>query len=126
MQKKTPCLLDYSSSIKCHLDQEPLIVEVYVQGGQNLRIVRIFYFVTLKLYGLYGFFFKLYGLYGFLSWKFTGFFFTHFSKFFMKISKKKSRQNEVSFCILNNIRLINVSIDNQNSFIIFEIPAVFI
>ena len=68
------------------------------QGGQNVRIVRIFYFVTLKLYGLYGFFFKLYGLYGFLSWKYTVFLiFTHFSKFFMKISKKNSRQNEVSF-----------------------------
>ena len=36
-----------------------------------VRIVRIFF-----------------KLYGFLSWKFTGFFFTHFSKFFMKISKK--------------------------------------
>ena len=36
-----------------------------------------FYFVTLKLYG-------------FLSWKYTVFslIFTHFSKFFMKISKK--------------------------------------
>ena len=43
-------------------------------------------FLTLKLYGLYGFVFKLYGLYGFLSWKIHRFFiFTHFSKFFMKI-----------------------------------------
>ena len=33
---------------------------------------------------------------------------------------------QLIFCILNNIRLINVSIDNQNSFIIFEIPEVFI
>jgi len=30
------------------------------------------------------------------------------------------------FCIPNNIRLSNVSIDNQNSFIIFEILEVFI
>ena len=88
-----------------------------------------FFFIcrVAKMYGLYGLFFltlKLYGLYGFLSWKIHRFFliFTHFSKFFMKI-KKNSRQNEVKliFCILNNIRLINVSIDNQNSFIIFEI-----
>ena len=26
-----------------------------IQGWPNVRIVRIFYFVTLKLYGLYGF-----------------------------------------------------------------------
>ena len=59
-----------------------------------VRIVRIFCFVTLKLYGLYGFFFQIVRI---LSWKYTGFLiFTHFSKFFMKISKKKSRQNEVS------------------------------
>ena len=31
-------------------------------------------FLTLKLYGLYGFVFKLYGLYGFLSWKIHRFF----------------------------------------------------
>ena len=50
--------------------------DAQLQGGQNVRIVRIFYFVTLKLYGmygLYGFFFKLYGAYGFFSWKYTGF-----------------------------------------------------
>jgi len=40
-----------------------------IQGGQNVRIVRIVLFLALKLYGLYGFVFKLYGLYGFLSWK---------------------------------------------------------
>ena len=43
--------------------------------------------------------------------------------------KKNSRQNEVSFTyffILNNIRLIYVSIDNKNSFIIFKIPEVLI
>ena len=38
MQKKTSCLLDSSSSIKCHLDQEPIIVEVPVSS----RIVSFF------------------------------------------------------------------------------------
>ena len=33
---------------------------------------------------------------------------------------------QLIFCTLNNIRLINVSIENKNSFIIFEIPEVFI
>ena len=56
----------------------------------------LIFFLTLKLYGLYGFVFKLYGLYGFYPGKYTVFLnFTHFSKFFMKI-KKNSRQNEVS------------------------------
>ena len=60
------------------------------QGGQNVRIVRIFYFVTLKFYGLYGFFFKLYGLYGFLSWKYAGFFNFHsFQQIFHENFKKK-------------------------------------
>ena len=31
-----------------------------IQGGQNVRIVRVFYFLTLNLYGMYG-------LYGFFS-----------------------------------------------------------
>ena len=77
------------------------------------------------MYGLYGFFFKLYGLYGFLSWKYTVFYFHSFQQIFHETfnNKKKSRQNEVSFIfsILNNIRLINVLIDNQNSFISFEL-----
>ena len=44
---------------------ESILVNIYMQGGQNVRIVRIiriFYFVTLKLYGiygLYGFFFQI-------------------------------------------------------------------
>jgi len=78
----------------------------------------------------------LYGLYGFFFSNCTdctdfypgntpvSFIFTHFGKFFMKISKTnlvKMKLVELIFCILNNIRLINVSIDNQNSFIIFEI-----
>ena len=43
------------------------------------------FFLTLKLYGLYRFFFKLYG---FLSWKCTLFFLTYFSKLWMKNFKK--------------------------------------
>ena len=58
---------------------ESILVNFYMQGGQNVRIVRIiriFYFVTLKLYGL-------------LSWKYTGFLNIHsFQQIFMKISKK--------------------------------------
>ena len=48
-----------------------------MQGGQNVRIVRIDFFLTLKLYGLYGlygFVFKLYGLYGFYPGKYTVYF----------------------------------------------------
>jgi len=45
-----------------------------MQGGQNVRIVRIDFFLILKLYGLYGFVFKLYGLYGFYPGKYTFFF----------------------------------------------------
>ena len=46
-----------------------------------------------KMYGLYGFLFcnpKIVRIVRILSWKYTGLFliFTHFSKFFMKISKK--------------------------------------
>ena len=72
----------------------------YTQGGQNVRIVRIVridFFLTLKLYGLYGFVFKLYGLYGFLSWKINRFFlnFHSFQQIFHE-NKKNSRQNEVS------------------------------
>ena len=60
-----------------------------LQGGQNVRIVRIFYFVTLKLYGLYGFFSNCTDCTDFYPGNTPGFFiFTHFSKFFMKISKK--------------------------------------
>ena len=47
-----------------------------IQGGQNVTIVRIDFFLTLKLYGLYGlygFVFKLYGLYGFYPGKYTVF-----------------------------------------------------
>ena len=64
-----------------------------MQGGQNVRIVRILFFLTLKLYGFYGlyrFFFKLYGLYGFLAWKKTfPPFFDSFQQICMKIFKKK-------------------------------------
>ena len=44
-----------------------------IQGGQNVRIVWIFYFVTLKLYGMYRLYGNFFKLYGFLSWKYTGF-----------------------------------------------------
>ena len=67
----------------------------YMQGGQNVWTVQIFF--NPEIVRIVRIFFKLYGLYGFLSWKYTVFFiFTNFSKFFMKISKKNSRQNEVS------------------------------
>ena len=48
--------------------------------------------------------------------------FHSFQQIFHENFKNNSRQNEVRliFCILNNIRLINFSIDSQNSLIIFE------
>ena len=49
-----------------------------------------------------------------------------FHENFKKINLVKSKLVYLIFCILNNIRLINVSIDKKNSFIIFEIPEVFI
>ena len=82
------------------------MVRKCIQGGQNVRIVRIVridFFLTLKLYGLYGlnglygFVFKLYGLYGFYPGKFTVFFnFPSFQQIFHENKKKNSRQNEVS------------------------------
>ena len=68
-------LFSFLTFLSLDVSQLPIFcIYIIIQGGQNVRIVRIFYFVTLKLYGMYGFFFKLYGLYGFLSWKYTVFF----------------------------------------------------
>ena len=75
----------------------------HIQGGQNVLIVRILFFLVLKLFWLDGFFFKLYGLYGILAWKYT------FLPFFLLIStnlhenfqQKKSCQKEVGLtCFL--------------------------
>ena len=65
-----------------------LVGLLLAQSGLNVRIVRIFYFVTLKLYG---FFFKLCGLYEFLSWKYIVFFlnFHSFQQIFHENFKKK-------------------------------------
>ena len=62
------------STILMSTSKEKKLVQINMQGGQNVRIVRIFYFLTLKLYGMYG-------LYGFLSWKNTVFFNFHSFQF---------------------------------------------
>ena len=67
-------------------------------GGQNVRIVRIFYFVTLKLFGLYGFFFQIVRIVRIFILEIHRFCFNFhsFQQVFHENFKKKSRQNEVS------------------------------